>query len=57
MLVQRWQQYLITHAKPDHPVLGPMNQLALLPDDQFAERSAEILKAGKRCRWDWKQTS
>ncbi len=43
-LVRRWQQYLVTHAKPEHPVLGPMNQLALLPEDQFAERSVEILQ-------------
>jgi cytochrome c553 len=41
-LVQRWRQYLVKNAKPDHPVWGPMNLLALVPDDQFADRAEEL---------------
>jgi mono/diheme cytochrome c family protein len=43
MLVQRWRQYLITNAKPEHPVWGPLSLLALLPDEQFDKRSTEIV--------------
>jgi hypothetical protein len=42
-LVQRWRQYLVKNAKPDHPVWGPMHLLALVPDDQFADRAAEFV--------------
>ncbi len=42
-LVQRWRQYLVTNAKPEHPVWGPMNLLALVPDDQFEQRATEIV--------------
>ncbi len=44
-LVQRWREYLVRTAKADHPVLGPMYQLALLPDEKYAEKAPAILEA------------
>ena len=46
-LVRRWQEILTRTAKVDHPVLGPMSELALLPDEEFAQKSAEILARWK----------
>ncbi len=46
-LVRRWQEILTRTAKADHPVLGPMSELALLPDEEFAQKSAEILARWK----------
>jgi hypothetical protein len=42
-LVQRWRQYLVEHAKPDHPVWGSLHLLALVPDDQFADRASQLV--------------
>ena len=49
-LVQRWRQILATTAKADHPALGPMFELALLPDQEYAAKAAPILEK-------WKQRS
>jgi hypothetical protein len=42
-MIQRWQQYLDDHAKPDHATLGLWSELVKLPDESFAERAAPIL--------------
>lgn len=42
-LVHRWRSRLATIAKPDHPVLGPLFELALLPDAQYAAEAPAIL--------------
>ncbi|MHB8864216.1 MAG: PSD1 and planctomycete cytochrome C domain-containing protein [Pirellulaceae bacterium] len=46
-LVRRWQEFLAQTAKADHPVLGPLSELLLLPDPEFPEKSAEILARWK----------
>ena len=46
-LVRRWQEFLTRTAKADHPVLGPLAELALLPDNEFPQKSAAILARWK----------
>lgn len=46
-LVQRWQEILARDAKADHPVWGPLADLATLPDDEFAEKSIAIFDRWK----------
>ena len=46
-LVRRWQETLARDAKADHPVWGPLADLALLPDNEFADKSVAILDRWK----------
>ena len=43
-LVQRWREILARTAKADHPVLGPLFQLAQLPDREYSEKAASVLE-------------
>lgn len=43
-LVQRWQRALAGDTHVDDPVLGPLYELALVPNDQYATRAEEILQ-------------
>ncbi|MHB8974169.1 MAG: PSD1 and planctomycete cytochrome C domain-containing protein [Pirellulaceae bacterium] len=42
-LVRRWQEFLTRAAQVNHPVLGPLVEFALLPDEEFPQKSAAIL--------------
>ncbi len=46
-LVQRWRKFLATTAKADHPVLGPMYELALLPNQEYATKAVPIVEKWK----------
>jgi mono/diheme cytochrome c family protein len=46
-LVRRWQETLARDAKADHPVWGPLAELAAIPDNEFADKSAAILDRWK----------
>ncbi len=43
-LVQRWREHLARSAKADHPVLGPLFELAQLPDPEYTDKAPAILE-------------
>ena len=57
-LVQHWRKVLATTARADHPVLGPLFSLALLPDNTFTEKAKPILDSWRAgpC-WDKPRTT
>ncbi len=43
-LVQRWREQLVRTAKADHPVLGPLYELALIPDEEYTTKAPTVLE-------------
>ena len=43
-LIERWRHFLRQQAKPDHPVLGPLHDLARLDEAQFAAEAPALLE-------------
>lgn len=44
-LIARWQRWLDQHAKPDHPVFGPWQQLVRATPEEYSQRLPELTKA------------
>ncbi|MCU0962218.1 MAG: DUF1549 domain-containing protein [Pirellulaceae bacterium] len=42
-LVQRWREKLAALAGADHPVLGPLHELAAVSDEEFSQQAAAVL--------------
>ena len=41
-MILRWRQYLLKHARPDHPVWGPLFAVVRTPEDQWKSARSKL---------------